>query len=241
MAGDTWGLTQGDDAGGDTRRHKGTVPLCLWHRGTVPLCLLVSPCVSHVPPHASGSNFFDSSGGGCVKEVVYLGLGSNTGDKCENLKEARRLLEEHGKIRVVKESSFYLTDPWGKTDQEQFVNQVLAVETELDPFELLEAVLAVERKMGRVRREKWGPRNIDIDILLFGEQVIDSPHLVVPHPRLPERAFVLVPLLEIDPNVSLPGGKGVRAIWENLVSEQETGCIKKLSCDKMSQRNIENG
>ncbi len=175
------------------------------------------------------------------KELVYLGLGSNMGDKCGNLKEAKRLLEEDGRITVVKESSFYLTDPWGKRDQDQFVNQVLAVATDLDPRELLRQILAIEERMGRVRGEKWGPRIIDIDILLFGDREISTAELTVPHPRLKERAFVLVPLLEVDPDAVLPDGKRIQTVWENLAKKHETGCIKKLSCDKMSQRNIKNG
>lgn len=173
--------------------------------------------------------------------MVYLSLGSNMGDKCQNLKAARQLLEETGTIRVVKASSFYLTEPWGKTDQDWFVNQVLAIETRLEPLQLLDTVLAIEEKMGRVRQERWGPRIIDIDILLIDDRVITSESLTVPHPRLRERAFVLVPLLEIEPEATLPGGLPLRQAWENLVKNEETGCIKKLTCDKMSQRNIENG
>ncbi|HHV76101.1 MAG TPA: 2-amino-4-hydroxy-6-hydroxymethyldihydropteridine diphosphokinase [Syntrophothermus lipocalidus] len=173
--------------------------------------------------------------------MVYLSLGSNMGDKCQNLKIARHRLEETGKIRVVKASSFYLTEPWGKTDQDWFVNQVLAVETGLEPLPLLDTVLAIEERMGRVRQERWGPRTIDIDILLIDDQVINSDRLTVPHPRLYERGFVIIPLLEIAPGLVLPGRLPLQQVWENLVKNQETGCIKKLTCDKMSQRNIENG
>jgi len=166
--------------------------------------------------------------------TAYLGLGSNLGDKEKNLATARKLLEATPGIRVTQASSVYITAPWGKTDQDDFLNQVLAIETELAAGELLEAVLNIEKRMGRVRQERWGPRLIDIDIILFGRETINTGNLTVPHPYLKERAFVLIPLLEIAPTAVLPGGESVRAILENLTKNTETGCVKKVTVLKLT-------
>jgi 2-amino-4-hydroxy-6-hydroxymethyldihydropteridine diphosphokinase len=107
-------------------------------------------------------------------------------------------------LHIVKSSSYYHTRPWGKTDQADFINAVVQVETELTPRELLELCLAIEKQMGRIRDEKWGPRIIDIDILCYGTQVLQEPNLTIPHPYLHERAFVLVPLNEIAPDYVHP-------------------------------------
>lgn len=128
---------------------------------------------------------------------VYLSLGSNLGDRLGQLAEALRRLERVPGVRLDGVSGVYETAPQGKTDQPEFLNCAAAVETDLDPLALLEAIHRVERRMGRLRAERWGPRTIDLDILLYGTQVVKLPGLTVPHPRLGERAFVLVPLLEL--------------------------------------------
>lgn len=105
---------------------------------------------------------------------------------------------------VMAASSLYRTAPWGKTEQAEFLNQAFEIHTELEPQELLETILAIEKHMGRSRQEKWGPRLIDIDILFFGDKIIKSPELIIPHPHLEERNFVLAPLAEIAPDFLHP-------------------------------------
>ena len=117
-----------------------------------------------------------------------------------------RLLEETEGIEVVARSSLRETDPVGVVDQPQFLNGAAAVDTELTPRALLEALLTIERRLGRVRDgTRWGPRIVDLDLLLYGDEVVDEPGLRVPHPRLHERRFALEPLLELDPELVVPG------------------------------------
>lgn len=140
----------------------------------------------------------------------YLGLGSNLGDRLETLKVAVSLLDAVDGAHVTRSSRVYETDPIGGPEgQPAFLNAVVEVETSLDARALLEACLGVERKMGRVRSERWGPRNIDVDLLTFGHERIDEEDLTVPHPLMHERLFVLAPLLELDADPSLPGGRSV--------------------------------
>ncbi len=134
---------------------------------------------------------------------VFLGLGSNLGDRAVNLRVASTLIAQHiGKI--AKGSHVYETQPWGNPAQEPFLNQVVMVNTLLDPRALLEAIAKIEREMGRQRTEKWGPRIIDVDILFYGKRVIRDKGLDIPHPELHKRAFVLVPLMEIAPDWEHP-------------------------------------
>ena len=139
--------------------------------------------------------------------LAYLGLGSNLGDRRANIERALELLGEEPTIKVIRVSSFYETEPVGYTDQPDFINAVACVETELPPRELLRAIMSVETKMGRVRTIRWGPRVIDIDILMYDDQQVDEEGLQIPHPRMMERKFVLEPLAEIAPDLVLPGGK----------------------------------
>jgi 2-amino-4-hydroxy-6-hydroxymethyldihydropteridine diphosphokinase len=137
---------------------------------------------------------------------ALLGLGSNLGDRLENLRAAVALLEERD-LRVTRSSRVYATDPVGGPDQPEYLNAVIEVEASGSARELLETCLAIERHMGRERGERWGPRVIDLDVLTFGEQEIDEQDLQVPHPRMHERAFVLIPLLELEADPPLPGGR----------------------------------
>lgn len=131
-------------------------------------------------------------------ETIYLHLGTNLGDRVLNLQQAlESLQEEVGPI--LRQSSFYETDAWGIEDQPDFVNLALEMKTQHPPRELLDILLNIEQKMGRVRKKKWGERLIDIDLLFYGQQVIDWPNLQVPHPGIPSRNFVLIPMLEIAP------------------------------------------
>lgn len=146
---------------------------------------------------------------------AYLGLGSNQGDRPRLLAQAIARLEGPD-LRVVRRSRVYETPPWGKTDQPAFLNQVVEVETRLEPPALLARCLDVERALGRVRRERWGPRTIDVDLLLYGAETIRTPELVVPHAELRRRAFVLVPLLELAPDLRLPTGERLEALLAAL-------------------------
>ncbi len=133
--------------------------------------------------------------------TAYIGLGSNMGDKSGNILKSLDLLGQFKKIKVVKRSSLYETEPVGYEDQDWFVNAVAELETELSPRELLDALMKIEQDMGRKREIKWGPRTIDLDILLYDQLCLNEPDLIIPHPRMHERSFVLVPLAEIAPNV----------------------------------------
>lgn len=137
---------------------------------------------------------------------AFLGIGSNLGDRLENLRRAVGLLDRRG-VRVVRSSRVYETEPVGGPPQPDFLNAVLEVEEEGSARDLLAACLAVEEEMGRVRGERWGPRLIDLDVLTYGREEIDEPDLQVPHPRMHERGFVLIPLLELEADPVLPGGR----------------------------------
>jgi 2-amino-4-hydroxy-6-hydroxymethyldihydropteridine diphosphokinase len=143
---------------------------------------------------------------------AYVGLGANLGDRESTIRRAIELLAAEPAVEVVAVSSLRETDPVGYAEQPRFLNGVAAVETELGPRILLDRLLAVERELGRVRDEgpRFGPRTIDLDLLLYGDEVLDEPGLTVPHPRLAERLFVLEPLYELDPELTLPDGRAVR-------------------------------
>jgi len=131
---------------------------------------------------------------------AYIGVGANLGDRQATIRAAVAALPG-----VVGVSQLRETDPVGVVDQPPFLNGAVVLETELSPRELLDALLAVEREHGRERRERWGPRTIDLDLLLYGDETIDEPGLTVPHPRLHERRFALEPLLDLDPELAIPG------------------------------------
>ena len=132
---------------------------------------------------------------------AYLSLGSNMGDKRAMIARALSALAAHPEVRLVTRSADYRTPPWGKTDQDWFVNACAVVETDLSPEQLLELCLTTERDLGRERRERWGPRVIDIDLLAYDAVTMDTPRLTLPHPQLTERAFVLVPLAAVAPDL----------------------------------------
>jgi 2-amino-4-hydroxy-6-hydroxymethyldihydropteridine diphosphokinase len=136
--------------------------------------------------------------------TVYLSLGSNLGDRAENIARAIDALASHG-VRVTRQSSLYETEPVDVTDQGWFLNSVIEAETHLSPALLMNTLLEIERGLGRKRRVPKGPRVIDMDILLFGSTVVRTPEVEVPHPRMTERRFVLVPFAEIAPAARHPG------------------------------------
>lgn len=142
---------------------------------------------------------------------AYIGLGSNLGDRGAMI---ARALEQLHPRRV---STIVETEPWGVADQPRFLNAVAEIETDLAPAELLDRLLDVERGLGRVRKEKWGPRTIDLDLLLYGDRQVASEALSVPHPRLHERRFVLEGLAELCPDRTVPGlGRTVRQLLEHI-------------------------
>ncbi len=148
--------------------------------------------------------------------TAYLGLGSNLGERGDYLRQAVKLLGELPQLRLTGISSVYETDPVGVVDQPSFLNLVVRLDTEVGPHELLALCQAIEDKLGRVREERWGPRVIDIDILLYGDLRIDEADLVIPHPEMSVRAFVLVPLGELEPGVRGPEGERIVADLVNL-------------------------
>lgn len=144
---------------------------------------------------------------------AYIGLGGNVGDRAGNLERAVAALRDDCDVDVVVVSAFRETEPVGYRDQPPFLNGVVAVETALPPRALLDRLLAVERALGRERSgPRFGPRTIDLDLLLYGAETVEEPGLTVPHPRLAERRFVLEPLVELDPQLVLPDGRAVREL-----------------------------
>jgi 2-amino-4-hydroxy-6-hydroxymethyldihydropteridine diphosphokinase len=145
---------------------------------------------------------------------AFISLGSNVGQKKENIMSAVTELRRTPGVRVERLSSLYETDPVGRTDQPRFLNAVVEIESDLAAEPLLKRLLEIEAALGRVRAERWGPRTIDLDLLLFGQERFSSPALTVPHPRMAERRFVLEPLAELEPDLVLPGDD--RTVRERL-------------------------
>lgn len=136
-------------------------------------------------------------------ETAALGLGGNIGDPASAMAHALQAIDARQDCRVAAVSRLYLTPPWGKTDQADFFNCCALIETELETEELLDLCLALEREMKRVRTERWGPRTLDIDLLTYGDRVQKTPTLELPHPRMTERAFVMLPLADLAPQMMI--------------------------------------
>lgn len=166
-----------------------------------------------------------------MRHECYLSIGSNLGHRKYYLNGAIKSLLENPHITVVNVSSYYETEPYGVPDQAKFLNAVVEIKTSLLPQELLGFIQEVEEKFARERKEKWGPRTLDIDILLYAERQICEPNLKIPHPYLEKRAFVLVPLAELKPELILPSGQGIRAALKGLqedvqgIVNQGHGCF----------------
>ena len=162
--------------------------------------------------------------------IAYIGLGANLGDRQGSLQAALKKLDNPPTMKVIRVSALYETTPVGVTDQPEFLNAVAAVKTTLSPRELLDVLLHLENQMGRVRTLRWGPRVIDLDLLLYGETQVALAGLTVPHPRLRERAFVLVPLVEIAPDLALPeDGRLVSELAESFSGDSGSpGNIRRL-------------
>ncbi len=148
---------------------------------------------------------------------AWVGLGSNLGDPPDNLRNAALAIGKLPATRILARSSIYRSEPWGDRDQDDFCNAVLELQTSLEPGELLAKMRGIEAAMGR-RREvrRWGPRIIDLDLLVYDRLELRTEHLVLPHPRMCERAFVLVPLMEIAPQLEIPGMGPVKVCLEAL-------------------------
>ncbi len=138
------------------------------------------------------------------KTTVYIGIGANLGDRRQNIEEAIWMLDEVGETEVKKFSSLIETEPEGGPPQGKFLNAAAEIATMLSPFELLRKLQEIEMKLGRTREVRWGPRTIDLDILLYGNEIIDTEILRVPHPRMLDRDFVMIPLTEIAPEARHP-------------------------------------
>ena len=161
-----------------------------------------------------------------MENTAYISLGTNMGDRFSFLKMAVKSLKDNPQLKLVNYSSIYETDPVGYEDQDLFLNMAVEVKTILTAQELLDVCLAIENELGRKREIKWGPRTIDLDILLYNQENIETETLIIPHPRMQERAFVMVPLLEMTKNRSTlpfslektPESEGVR-IWKRKNGE----------------------
>lgn len=139
-----------------------------------------------------------------MDNIAYIGIGSNQGNKVENCLRAIESICSYKTNQLLKQSSFYRTEPWGYTEQDDFINAVIKMETSLSPVRLFSILQRVERKLGRKKNGKWGPRIIDLDILFYNHHTFESPQLTIPHPLLHLRAFVLTPLKEIDHHLIHP-------------------------------------
>ncbi len=149
--------------------------------------------------------------------LAYVGLGSNIGDREATLRRALSLIDAEPGVEVLSVSTFRETDPVGYLDQPPFLNGACVLETDLPPQDLLARLLAIERSLGRVRgEERFGPRTIDLDLLLYGSETLGVPGLTVPHPRLMERRFALEPLVELEPDLALPDGRLLREALTRL-------------------------
>lgn len=161
---------------------------------------------------------------------AFLGLGSNVGDRVETLHSAVYALDDAAGVVVVDVSGVYETEPWGPVEQDPFLNCVVRVRTDLDPHALLEECQLTEEAFGRDRADerRWGPRTLDVDVLLYDAREIDTPGLAVPHPRLPERAFVLIPLLEVFPGGELPDGRRLTGLLADLAPVEGVELVMRL-------------
>jgi 2-amino-4-hydroxy-6-hydroxymethyldihydropteridine diphosphokinase len=164
-----------------------------------------------------------------VPIIAYLGIGSNLGDPIENCRAALREIAALKNVRVLRRSSLYRTQPVGNVSQDWFVNGVLEVRTAFTAPQLLKAMQWAEQAMGRVRAEKWGPRTIDIDILLYGQEIVETGDLVIPHPEMHKRRFVLVPMNEIAPYVIHPRyGISMKGLLDRL---EDNLAVERIEAD----------
>jgi len=158
-------------------------------------------------------------------EKVFIAIGSNLGDRAANCARAIELIGLLQGAELVRKSSLYETEPWGVSDQGRFINAAIEVRTSLEPQELLKALKAIEAGMGRKDGLRWGPRVIDLDIIFYGEMIVEEKGLTIPHPRLSERAFVLAPLNEIAPDFMHPV---LKKTVSELLSQTGTDGVRRF-------------
>ncbi|WP_412096017.1 2-amino-4-hydroxy-6-hydroxymethyldihydropteridine diphosphokinase [Bacillus sp. PS06] len=168
--------------------------------------------------------------------TAYISLGSNIGDRSHYLDEAVKFLQFEEHIEVVEVSSIYETAPVGYVEQDSFLNMVIKVNTSLTPLDLLKVIQEIENELGRKREIRWGPRTIDLDILLYNNENIETEKLIIPHPRMKERAFVLVPLMEIDESIVIPNIKmPISFFIKELQDREEVQLWKRKSGEGVSE------
>ena len=170
-----------------------------------------------------------------MKAAAYLGLGSNLGNRADNLRQAIHKLHALPGVHIDRVSSVYETEPVGYVSQGAFLNMVIAVRTGLTAEQLLEAALSIEQDLGRVRTIRWGPRTLDIDILLYGENQVSTKRLHIPHPELTKRAFVLIPLQEVWRGEALPVLNRTIADYLSMLPEDQKGVRKWGTIDWESE------
>lgn len=158
---------------------------------------------------------------------VFLGLGSNVGDRENNIDMAVQLLSENAAIELRRVSSDYETTPVGYLEQRDFINAVVEIDTDLDPEELLKVTKGIEEALKRERAFRFAPRTIDVDILLFENETRDAPHLRIPHPEIVSRAFVLVPLAEIAPDLIHPSGQTISQLLARIPEDEMRAAVRK--------------
>ena len=164
-----------------------------------------------------------------MPHTAYIAIGSNMESPAENCRRAMERLDAHPALSVSARSSLYRSEPFGKTDQDWFVNAVVRIDTSLSPEELLQTCLSIEREMGRTRSEKWGPRIIDLDILFYDDLIIKREGLEIPHPGIPERSFVLVPMSEIAPDCIHPQlNKPVKTLLQEIEKPKQ---VQRMDSD----------
>lgn len=161
---------------------------------------------------------------------AYLGLGTNMGDRIEYITSACEILSNNENIKIINKSNIYETKAWGYTDQADFLNLCLEIETSLDEYKLLETCQEVEQKLNRERIIRWGPRTIDVDILFFNDIILDNENLSLPHPRISERAFVLIPLMDLNKNLLIKGK--VISEYLNSLTNEERDEVKEYIGDE---------
>ncbi|MCD8513293.1 MAG: 2-amino-4-hydroxy-6-hydroxymethyldihydropteridine diphosphokinase [Nitrincola sp.] len=155
----------------------------------------------------------------------FIGLGSNLDDPINQVKTALKELAEHSQLKLIQHSPLYVSEPVGPAGQPDYINAAAEIETSLSPEELLDLLQQIEQQHQRVRRERWGPRTLDLDILLYGETELNTERLTIPHPYLTERNFVLRPLADLDEKLSLPSGKKII----NYLADCPMGTLVQLS------------
>jgi len=161
-----------------------------------------------------------------MTHTAYIGIGSNLGTPGRNCIEAIEKISTNDDIKIISKSSFYQTAPIGHIEQGWFVNSVIKVNTQLNPKELLAVLLTIESEMGRIRKEKWGPRLIDLDLLLYGNLILNQEGIILPHPEIQKRKFVLVPLNEVAENLIHPiQKKTIKTLLQELSDDAE---VEKL-------------